>query len=277
MNIRNQTGARFGTLVRTSMALLLGLTLVALPETVDAQATIEGRRVVANETSREALEALLAELELIARDESVDQSSRLAASNQALLLRERLDVGDFLPGDQIALIVRQDQALTDTFSVERGQLLPLPYIDPVPMRGILRSELSDHLTEHISVVIREPDVRATALTRVSVLGQVVRSGFVLVDSDATLAEVITLAGGLGPGALIDELVIDRAGTNLWEASTFTAGPLEERTIDQLGMQSGDRLTIPGQPPQVQGRSFADWVIIAVGPLTAITALILANN
>src|SRR5690606_11495361 len=127
--------------------------------------------------TRESLEELLARYEQATRSTAYSEELRARARYEAGLIRVRLEEGDFQVGDQIQLAVEGQPELTSTFQVAPGRVLILPVIGEIPLKGVLRSELEDHLTKSLGRFIVEPKVRATSQIRISILGQVASPGF----------------------------------------------------------------------------------------------------
>src|SRR5687768_9525071 len=142
--------------------------------------------------SRATLEASAAAAES-ASAAATTQPLREAKRAEAWTLRERLRLGDFHPGDRIALIVEGHPTLSDTLAVRSGRVISLPDLPEIPLVGVLRSELQAHLTREIGRFVRDPKVRVVPLMRVAVLGQVGRPGYYALPADALLSDAIMIA------------------------------------------------------------------------------------
>lgn len=213
-----------------ALALLLVVPPVpALSQDAAATAAV----AVELEATRPALEAALARLD------------GEGASPMAEAIRLRLGSGDFRTGDQVALEVTGEPDLTGTFTVEGGQVLVLPLAGEVSLAGVLRSELQDHMTAALAKVLKDPTVRARSLIQLSILGEVARPGFYVVTPDALLSEAFMEAGGPTTGAKMKKLRIERATQGAWVPSETPEGSLEARSVNELGLRSGDRVVVPG--------------------------------
>ena len=166
--------------------------------TVGAQATVAQATPAAQPTRRmsrrEDLETGAKNLELRARSEK-DAGKRGNLLYQAGVIRARLASGDFQPGHRILLFVGGDSALVDTFTVRSDQKLQLPELPEISLAGVLDSELQGYLQTQLAQYIRNPTVRAQALLRVSVSGDVGSPGFYSVRTDTPVSDVIMTAGG----------------------------------------------------------------------------------
>ena len=166
---------------------------------------------------------------------------------QAGIIRERLSIGDFQPGDEIALFIEGAGAPQwDTLMVEAGPLIDVPTLGPILIDGVLRSELETHLAKELGRFIQTPRIQAHALVRVSVAGAVGSPGFYALPTDLRLSDVVTLAGGPQGGADPGQIRVVRGQAELWSVEELLAPVAEGRTLDDLGLQPGDRiLVVPG--------------------------------
>ena len=182
-------------------------------------------------------------------------------AGEAWLLRQRLEKGDFQDGDRIivqiqgnALAGKSLLELPETLTVRAGKLLELPRMADLPLTGVLRSELQQRLTDHLSQYIREPSVRATPLVRVAVLGYVARPGYVYTPADQPLSDVLMKAGGPGTDADMSRVVIRRDNQVIWNAQDTHAALADGLSLDRLHLRAGDEMFIPQQ------RHIAWWMI-----------------
>ena len=134
--------------------------------------------------------ATRAELEEILAGKSGPVTDELARQ-----VKDRLEKGDLQPGDRIALRVVGEQTLTDTFTVTPERTVELPSLPAITVAGVLRSELEPHLTKQLGRYIRNPDLQAAALVRVSMAGAVGRPGFYNLPADVLATDAIMAAGG----------------------------------------------------------------------------------
>ncbi|HSM37302.1 MAG TPA: SLBB domain-containing protein [Longimicrobiales bacterium] len=217
--------------------------------------------------SRERLEQVLAGIEQRLATEDLHEEDRELLTMEAAVVRSRLTEGDFHVGDQVYLYVRNEEELTDTFTVAPGPLLVLPIGGEVELGRLLRSELEPALLEHLGRYIREPQMRAQALVRISVVGEVSRPGFYVLPADVSATEALTVAGGPTRTANLDEVRVERRGDRVWDGEPFALALNEGRTFDQLGIRAGDQFVVP------ESRSTGDTLrILLISVPTAIFAL-----
>jgi len=166
----------------------------------------------------------------------------------AVIAQDRLENGDFRVGDRIALTVVGEPALTDTFTVREGQLLRLPNMTDIPLRGVLHAELEDSVKRDLARIIKEPNVRVTPLVRVAVLGQVSRPGYYSAAADELVSSMLMRAGGLGTNADLNKTEVRRGTQVLYTAKVLQTAMAQGETIDQLALRPGDQIVVGEHPP-----------------------------
>lgn len=223
--------------------------------------------------TRADLQELLAELEQSASSPAYSSAAKRRAEDEAAMVRQRLNEGDFQTGDRVHLTVRGEELLSQEFVVDNRRELPLPLGGTVPLDGVLRSELEDHLRKHISQFIRDPEISAVSLLRVTVAGQIVSPGFYTVTSEALVGDVLMTAGGPTQTADVTKLEIEREGRIIWEGPSLDQAIAQGRTLDQLNIRAGDRFVMPQQ--QVKegiGRTLLYVVPAIITSIVAIAAI-----
>jgi protein involved in polysaccharide export with SLBB domain len=174
-----------------------------------------------------------------------DRLARGSASdrNKASALRTRLTEGDFRAGDRIRMVIEGNVTQDDTVSVIAGSKILLKEIGEIPLAGVLRSELQDHVAKQLSKYIKDVRVRATPLVRLSVLGPVGKPGFYYVPSDIPVSEAIMRAGGPGGNADLQRSVIRRGTAELYDSRNTRTALNEGLTLDQLSLRDGDSIEV----------------------------------
>jgi protein involved in polysaccharide export with SLBB domain len=151
----------------------------------------DGRRAVA---TREELQAALTEAERIANSGGYSNAYREDKKFEADMIRGRLTEGDFQIGDQIQLTVFGETDATGLQTVGPGRVLSVKGLPDIPLRGVLRSELEPYLREQIGRYIRDAQVKARPMIRLSIIG-VLGPGFYQLDADMMLSDAVMSAGG----------------------------------------------------------------------------------
>lgn len=238
--------------------LLLGLFL--LPGSLPAQQTEwDARRV---QMSRSALESLLASYEEVDRSSAYSDELRARARSEKDLVRGRLENGDFRVGDQIALVVLGEEALSRTYTVEDGPTLRLPEMGEVSLRGVLRSELESVITKHLAMYFRDANVRATSTILITVTGSVANPGFHMVEARRLVTDVLAEAGGLSGNADLKGIRIERGEERIWSGDALQDAIIEGRTLDELSLRAGDHVFVPSE---TEGTGLATWALRIATP------------
>src|SRR5437867_1617563 len=179
---------------------------------------------------------------------------------------------NFQAGDRILLHVEGDSALSDTFTVVAGPALRLPDIGEISLAGVRRTDLEAHLTRELNRYIKDPVVTARALIRVSVAGEDTRPGFYAVPVDLVLPDALMLAGGATQRARVDRLLILRGDAPLWGGDRLQRAIAHGATLDQLGIQAGDRIQVPAQRDPESNWRITGLVVSTLAALVTIVAV-----
>lgn len=201
--------------------------------------------------SRAQLEAMAAQAEREAQSAS-DGQVRQQKQTEAAALRDRLKNGDFHAGDRIALIIRGDSTLSDTVMVRGGRIIQLSNLPPIPLAGVLHSELDGYLTEQLSKYLRNPEVTTQTLVQIAVLGAVGKPGFYALPTDITLADAIMLAGGPTQASNVNKTRVVRDNEEAYGSDAVQVAFASGTTLDQMSLRAGDQIVVADK-----GRK--DWV------------------
>ena len=174
---------------------------------------------------------------------------RNRAMSEVATIKRRLEEGDFPVGTQfVVTLTTAEQVRADTVSVRDSLLVAITtQVGTLPdasVKGVLRSELNERLSAHVARYLRNAQVRANVLTRITILGAVQRPGIYSVSPDRPVGELIMIAGGPAQDAKLDELEISRSGRKVVSLKDSKRLLKEGRTLDQLDVQSGDDVRVP---------------------------------
>lgn len=168
------------------------------------------------------------------------------ARAQVVLIRQRLENGDFQIGDRILLRVEGEPQLSDTFTVQDGPALDLPQLGRVSLKGVLRAELASHLQTHLAHYLRSPVVQVQQLVRLLLEGDVARPGYYSATPRQALTDVLAQAGGLSPRAKPSGMRVERGSELIWSGQPLLDALGRGYSVDQLNLQAGDRLLVPSR-------------------------------
>lgn len=129
------------------------------------------------------------------------------------------------PGDRI-VIDRADTSVV--ISMRADGSVVLPSIGVVRLGGLAPAAAEDSVLRVYAGIIARPDVRVTALRRVAVSGEVPRGDIFFVDATYGLAEVLAMAGGVGPEG-------NRKRVELWR---------DGARVGQFDARSGAGMSVP---------------------------------
>lgn len=243
----------------TPLVLALGITFPAI---LSAQVP-PGWDASAFQMTRTELEELLARYESVRASPGYSEALKEDAGQSADLIRNRLEEGDFKVGDRIVVRLEGTRAgvLPDTLLVEKGPSLVIPNMGTISLKGVLRSELQDHLTAEMGRYVRDPSLTAQSLIRLSVQGAVGQPGFYVFPSEMLLGDVFMQAGGPGSSSDLEDIRVRRGSTELMTGPEVQAALDDGRSLDQLGLQAGDEITVPERPRETWWPQIIRWGVI----------------
>jgi hypothetical protein len=167
-----------------------------------------------------------------------------ARAGELAAIRDRLEHGDFKPGDRFILSLRQDSVRSDTLVVRDSLRVAVLNLPEFSVDGLLRSELEDALNAHVTRFLRNAVVRTTLLVRVSVIGAVQRPGFYYALPDGPINDLLTLAGGPAQEANLQKITVTRLGKEIVGGKASKDLLESGKTLEQLDVQSGDTVRLP---------------------------------
>jgi hypothetical protein len=242
--------------------------VVSWPTVVTAQQPTpvtygDGRRAQA---TRAELEASLLEIDKIVSSPGYSSRLRENRRREAELIRERLEEGDLQVGDQIELNVLGEERFSGTFLIGAGRVLSLPGMPEIPLRGVLRAETQEYLTEQLRRQLRDPRVQVRTNIRLTFTGAVARTGFFQVPADIMATDaVMVAAGGFAGGGDPNRMLIRRQGREIWGKEAFQDAILRGLTLDQMNLRTNDEIVVQARPRAPLG--------IILGGLSAASSLI----
>lgn len=257
-----RSGARLRALVVS--AGLAGAALFGATGAASAQAQQPtGTQVAAPRSDTTLRSALRVELE--SRAASLEASGK---QGEAAEVRRRLAEGDFPVGDRVVVDVTGSLVFHDTLSIRSGQVITVANLPDISLRGVLRPELTEHLTRQIGRYVRDPIVHSQALVRVSVSGKVARPGFYSMPADILLGDAIMHAGGPTNEADMNKTVVKRGKTETLDRGEVQRAIRDGSTLDQVGVRAGDEIVVGKK------RSFdpAQAIIVSASVLASIVAI-----
>ena len=188
--------------------------------------------------------------ELEAQAKAAETEKRSA---EAWLLRQRLLRGDFQESDRLVIVLQNTPTPADTYTVRAGKVVQIPRFGDVSLEGVLRSELTETISNHLARFLRDPTVRATPLIRLGVLGRVNRPGYYYPAADVILSDVLMTAGGPAGDADLNKVTIRRGPDVIWNSTDARTAIADGLTLDRLHLRAGDEIEV-GQKKQISWTS-----------------------
>lgn len=209
-------------------------------------------------------------VQLMARARVADSLGR---RDEAFQLRTRLNEGDFEVGDVIIASYEGPQLglnRRDSLVVAAGRVLSMQSpLGDLDLRGVLRSEISDLITQRVAKYYKDEVVRVTPLLRLSITGAAKTPGFYQVRPDDPLSTVIMRAGQ-GQDADLRKVVVKRGDQTVWAESDVQTAFSDGLTVEQLSLEPGDEISI-GINPNANGRQ--TWMYVLQIGATVVSAII----
>jgi protein involved in polysaccharide export with SLBB domain len=173
-------------------------------------------------------------------------------------------------GDRIALTVEGPAAFSDTLVVRDGEVVQIPNIGEVSVKGVGRSQVQTFMSQEIAKYIKSPTVHAKTLIRIAVVGAVARPGFYSVPADYVLSDVLMEAGGPANSADVNRTKIQRGDKKVVSEKGVSQALASGWTVAQLQLASGDQVVVGERP-----RDTSDKVLRFTGLLVGIATVAIA--
>lgn len=155
------------------------------------------------------------------------------------------------PGDQLHISVWREETLDKQVIVLPDGKITFPLIGSIDVVGVSATELEEIMEERLESQI--PDAEVTVLinsvngNRVFVIGKVMRPGEFIMSSEMTVAQVLSLAGGLDRFADGNSIKVQRNQNGRITYFEYNYDDLlAGRNIDEMGfiLKAGDVVIVP---------------------------------
>jgi polysaccharide export outer membrane protein len=122
------------------------------------------------------------------------------------------------PGDEIYVLVADQQALSGTFLIGPDGSYIQPVVGSIPLSGLTTKEAGQQLTARLAGILVRPQVTISVTKRrpirVSVIGEVLRAGRFEMQYDEGILAALANAGGLNEFADGDSIYVVRREPHL---------------------------------------------------------------
>lgn len=151
---------------------------------------------------------------------------------------QQLNPGD---GVRITFLNITDQ-ITGDYNIQQDGNIQLPFIGLIKTTNIDYKEFKKIIFEKYSELYKDPELTIQPLLKINILGEVRTPGYYYVTDIENMTGILALAGGVTGSAATGDIYIIRGNDEI----LLDAYELMEanKTADDIGLQSGDRIFIP---------------------------------
>ncbi|HPE59243.1 MAG TPA: polysaccharide biosynthesis/export family protein [Thiolinea sp.] len=223
---------------------LHGLVLLAAASLLPACSSPASRTV-----SRKAVPTALGPVKIAPRSDTGTTEAEAGIFSDPAELNGLPVIQEYRIGPDDLLDIRVFRA--DEFSrkvrVDQGGNISLPMLDVIPVQGLTRIELEQRLEEQLLRYLQAPDVSVfidqAVVRRVTVSGEVKKSGVFPLEGNLTLSQAVALSEGLNPLADPGRTVLfRRTGRNV-RAYHLDLDAIREGSMADPYLQDDDRIVI----------------------------------
>jgi len=210
------------------------------------------------------------------KDEKTENTGSVSLETNSGKLGSNMRIADFIlgVGDTIDISVYRHDDLKKTIKIDSSGSIMFPLIGDVQAAGIGIVKLRDDIREKLSKYVIDPQVAigvsGIQSQKVMVLGEVKTPGVFALDSNISIMEAISKAGGMTSDAKMKNvLLIRRKQDKLSVTALNLTKVYKEGDISQNWMmQSGDIVFLP---PLIIANiaRYADYVRSIVSPIVQI--------
>ena len=161
------------------------------------------------------------------------------------------DAYKLLPGDRLQISVWREDVLDREVVVLPDGSITFPLVGRLVVQGTSTPDVEQAIATELEVYLAEPVVTVTVTQaagyRVYLVGQVENPGPIVLDGPTTIAQILSLAGGFGRFAELDEIRILRGVGEDAQYFSFDYGKLivgEDADSATMLLQPGDVVIVP---------------------------------
>jgi polysaccharide export outer membrane protein len=152
--------------------------------------------------------------------------------------------------DVLYIHVWREETVTKTVSVRMDGMISIPLVDEIQAAGLTPLQLKEKLTERLKQFIENPNVTVVVMEansfKVYISGQISKPGIIRLRSDTTLAQIISMAGGLTEWANQKKIIIIRKENGKEKRFTINYKKIVkgEDLDSNIILKSGDTIIVP---------------------------------
>jgi polysaccharide export outer membrane protein len=154
------------------------------------------------------------------------------------------------PEDVLAVLFWRDQEMSGEYVVRPDGRITLPLLNDIQAAGLTPEQLRDSLTAAASKLIEDPSVtvgvKAINSRKVFITGMVGKSGAFPLTSPTTVAQLISVAGGLQEFADAKNIMIVRTENGRQVAYKFNFKDFSrgKNLAQDIELKPGDQIIVP---------------------------------
>ena len=152
--------------------------------------------------------------------------------------------------DVLYIHVWREETVTKTVSVRMDGMISIPLVDEIQAAGLTPLQLKEKLTERLKQFIENPNVTVVVMEansfNVYISGQINKPGIHRLKSNTTLAQIISMAGGLTEWANQKKIIIIRKENGKERRFTINYKKIiQGKDLDlNIILKSGDTIIVP---------------------------------
>jgi polysaccharide export outer membrane protein len=152
--------------------------------------------------------------------------------------------------DVLYIHVWREETVTKTVSVRMDGMISIPLVDEIQAAGLTPLQLKEKLTERLKQFIENPNATVVVMEansfKVYISGQISKPGIYRLRSDTTLAQIISMAGGLTEWANQKKIIIIRKENGKEKRFTINYKKIVkgEDLDSNIILKSGDTIIVP---------------------------------
>jgi polysaccharide export outer membrane protein len=161
----------------------------------------------------------------------------------------------FIPGDAIKVSVFPDTNMfpSGTYLIDGEGYVDFPIIGYIKITTMNLQDLTELLKKNYMPFIRYPYIVVRPLLRISLFGGFARPGLYYIDPHATLWEAIRLGGTTVRKDGLKRMIWERDNSIIQK--DIVQHFQSQKSLYQIGFQSGDRLSVTNKPELTKWETF----------------------
>lgn len=146
------------------------------------------------------------------------------------------------PGDILQITVWGQPTYSGQFKIDETGRFQYPVLGEIDTSDKPLRQIRDELRTGLAEIFNRPFVTVNPQFNIAVLGEVRSPGLFTVDPTLTVLDIVAMAGGPSANGNMNKIRLMRAGQTM--NLSFEADRVGARTLQDVGLQSGDQIMVP---------------------------------